>query len=717
MMSSRPTAPTRLLPPSYKHWDPEPFQLRGAEHLKDRGAGVLWLDPGMRKTSIVLKAFDDLLQARRARKMLVIAPRKVCQLVWRQEAAKWDAFRHLTFRFLHGPKKAKFLDEDADVYLINPEGVPWLAKQFAANPSAWPFDTVTFDEITKFKNSQADRSKALRGRTVAGRIIPNLLKRAQRRWGMTGTPNPNGYMDLFGQFLMLDDGAALGRFITHYRDLYFTVDFNGFDYVLQAGAEKRIQKRLEPYVFALNDDDYVKLPELIDNPIEIELEPEVWVAYKAMLNDKVAALGANLIEAPNMAAAYNKLSQMAGGAVYSVTDEDGEPVDRHVVELHSAKLDALSDLVDEMGDRQLLVGYEFNHEMDRMKARFGNRMSFLADAKTDRQAEQMQADWNEGRIQFLACHPASAGHGLNFQEGGAAHLCWFSPIWDLELWDQFIRRLRRSGNEAEHVVRHILIVRGSIDEQKLQALADKDTSQTRLKRALATVLGVETDPQETDMVTKLSRAGAAPAAEGERKAPSGWGKPEGQAAAPQAGPQGGTPPQEAAPQEERKAPSGWGKPAGAPPTEAQEQRAEIQEKLNPEVAPAADPIQPSAGGAFSENVEQLRQQVEAGGAAEQESPLPEQQAAAPVTPTRRRAAATPPTEIASYAPPATLGLDALEAEHTTGQIAALVYAAKAAADAVVALQATGNLEIVAETYELLFGAIEKRLKQIGFADD
>ena len=718
------SSPTRKLPPPYQAWVPANYQLRAADHLKERGAAVLWLDPGLRKTSIVLKAFDDLRAAGRARKMLVIAPRKVCQLVWRQEAAKWDAFRHLTFRFLHGPKKEKLLREDADVYLINPEGVPWLAKQFALNPAAWPFDSVTFDELTKFKNSQADRSKALRGKTVGGRIIPNLLKRASRRWGMTGTPNPNGYMDLFGQFLMLDDGAALGRFVTHYRDQYFTVDFNGFDYVLQAGAEHRIHKRLEPYVFALDAEDYVKLPELVDNVIEIELEPETWAAYKAMRDDMVTELGGVTVEAANTAAAYNKLSQMAGGAVYV-----GEEPERRTIEIHTAKLDALSDLMDEMGDRQLLVGYEFNHERDRMKARFGNRMAFLSDAKTDRQAEEMQADWNAGRIQFLACHPASAGHGLNFQEGGAAHLCWFSPIWDLELWDQFIRRLRRSGNTAEHVIRHILVLRKSIDELKLQALADKDTSQGRLKRALATVLSGE-DPKETDMVMKLQRAGAAaPAEGGAARAPAGWGKPQGDpapAAAQTAA---------AAPAEGRKAPSGWGRPAGAAPTEVQEQRETIQEKLNPEVAGSSDPIQPGAGGAFSDSVAQLRAQVEG---ATNDSPLPEQQQAAtpPSTATRTRrspAAAQASTGItledveqavanvmsrngSELQPADEQRLRQWAEEHTTSQIAVLCAAAKDAGSAVASLAGTGNIDIAAETYELMFGAIEKRLQQLGFAD-
>jgi hypothetical protein len=647
MTLSSPMAQTKLLPPSYQHWDPEPFQLRGAEHLKAAGAAVLWLDPGFRKTSIVLKAFCDLQAAGSARKMLVVAPRKVCQLVWRQEAAKWDVFRHLKITFLHGPKKGKLLHDDADIHLINPEAVLWLAKQYALNPNAWPYDTVTFDELTKFKNSQSERSKALRGRSVGGRMLPNLLKRSQRRWGMTGTPNPNGYTDLFGQFLLLDDGAALGRFFTHYRDTYFSGGFNGFDYALQPGGAKRIQARLRPYVFALDAGDYIKLPELQDNLIDIALEPEAWAAYEKMRKGLVVDLDGTTLEAANKAVSYSKLSQMAGGAVYMA--------DGSVVEIHDAKLDALSDLMDEMGDRQLLIAYEFNHEMDRLKARHGNRIQFLSDAKTDRAAEQVQAAWNAGRIQFLACHPASAGHGLNFQEGGAAHLCWFSPIWDLELWDQFIRRLRRSGNTAEKVIRHTLVVAHSIDELKLQALADKDMSQTRLKQALATVFNGETiNPRTNDMIMKLQRAGAAaPAAEGERRAPAGWGAPKTEAA-PAAQ-------QTAAPAAEtRAAPAGWGKPAAA----VQEQRAEIQEKLNPqpETEAAAGPAET---GAFSRVIADMKEAIE-GTASEPNGagndPLPEaQQEPAKTTRTRAPASVTVaegavkllmPVTVEQHAPPA-----------------------------------------------------------------
>lgn len=591
MASSSQTSTTRRVEPSHKPWVPLPYMERASEFLTERGAAMLWLDPGMRKTSITLDAFVRLQAAGVAKKLLVVAPLKVCQLVWRQEAAKWSQFKHLRFSLLHGSKKKERLREDADVYLINPEGAAWLAAQYKLSPGTFPFDTVVIDEITKFKNSQAERSKALRP----------VLKHVRRRWGLTGTPSPNGYMDLFGQFLMVDDGAALGRYITHFRDLYFTVDYNGFDYVLQPGAERRIETRLEPYVFRLDGDDYLTLPPIVDNVIPIELSAEARKAYDAMRLHMVAELPGGVVTAANKAAAYSKMKQMSGGAVYL---EDGE-----VHHIHDAKLEALYDLVDELGGQQLLIGYEFNHEKDRLReGRLGNRIVFLSDAKTDAAVQDIERRWNRGEIEILACHPASAGHGLNLQESSACHLCWFAPIWDLELWDQFIRRLRRSGNEAERVVRHILVVQSSIDELAQEALADKDTTQTRLMRSLETLLsGIATpdagetapQPRSDKMVAKLSRAGSAAPAD-ERPAPKGWGRPADaeptQAAAPEAAE--GT----------RPAPKGWGKPAGeAAPEPTQRER--IQEQLTGGAA-VEEEAPPTT--AFSGNVQALRQAVEQG---------------------------------------------------------------------------------------------------------
>lgn len=628
------TTSTRRVAPSHRPWIPLPYMERASEFLTERGAAMLWLDPGMRKTSITLDAFVRLQEAGAAKKLLVVAPLKVCQLVWRQEAAKWSQFRHLRFSLVHGPKKKERLREDADVYLINPEGAAWLAAQYKLSPATFPFDTVVIDEITKFKNSQAERSKALRP----------VLKHVRRRWGLTGTPSPNGYMDLFGQFLMIDDGAALGRYITHFRDLYFTADYNGFDYVLQPGAERRMEKKLEPYVFRLDGDDYLTLPPIVDNVISIQLEPAARKVYDAMRLQMVAELPGGVVDAANKAAAYSKMKQMAGGAVYL---EDGS-----VEHIHDAKLEALYDLVDELGGQQLLIGYEFNHEMERLRAsRLGNRITFMSDAKTDVQVQAVQDRWNRGEIEILACHPASAGHGLNLQEGHAGHLCWFAPIWDLELWDQFIRRLRRSGNEAARIMRHVLVVLDSIDELALLAIEEKDITQTRLLRSLQTLLGgvetldagdAATRDRRDDMVAKLSRGGAAAATTG--GAPKGWG---GQAAAAEEQAPAAAP---AAEEGTRPAPKGWGLASNLREVidedKGSTQRERIQEKLTG-AAPAEEDAPVKS--AFSDNVTQLRQAVEQG----DDAPFEAGTIAVETAPKRTRKAAAEPAagnSAAQYVP-------------------------------------------------------------------
>lgn len=518
------------------------------EHLLSRHSAGLALDPGMRKTSITLAAFCRLQAQGAARRMLVIAPLRVCRKVWRQEAAKWAQFRHLKFTLLHGGKKEERLKEDSDVYLINPEGVEWLAKKFFGRPL--PFDVVTIDELTKFKNAQSARSKALRPRLAGVRW----------RWGLTGTLVPNGYMDLFGQMLMLDDGAALGRYITHYRDQYFQLDYDGFTYTLMPGAEGRILDRITPYWLQLSADDYIKLPPLVEDIRELDLEPAARKVYTKMKRDMIAALPEGIVTAANAAATYSKLSQMANGAVYV---GDGKAT---VAAVHDEKLDALEELLEELngqpyselkgklpyGGKPLLVAYEFNHDLERLRDRFGmvdkvtgqKVMPYLGKGTTAKQESMWIDAWNRNELPLLCAHPASAGHGLNLQEGHAGHVLWFSPTWDLELWDQFIRRLRRSGNETQRIFNHIFVCRDTIDELKMAALRDKDMTQRRLLTALNFEIRRDADTlaaggsaarsrRNDDMVAKLSRPGtpaaqdnvqAAPAGEPARVTPKGWGR-------------------------------------------------------------------------------------------------------------------------------------------------------------------------------------------------
>lgn len=498
------TISTRLAKPSHVPWMPHEYQRKAVQFLIERGAAALFLDPGLGKTSIVLDAFRRLKASGVAKRALVIAPLRVCQTVWRQEGQKWTDFRELRFSLLHGAKKAERLRDDADVWLINPEGVAWLCEQYRGR--TLPFDTVVVDELTKFKNHAAERHKALRPR----------LRGVARRWGLTGTPAPNGMMDLFGQFLLLDDGAALEKYITHFRDKYFQVDYNGFDYVLLPGAERRIEARIAPYVLRMGAEDYLELPPIVDDVHELELDAKSRATYAKMKRDMLAELPEGVVTGANAAAAYSKLKQMANGAVYQ------NDYNRTVSKLHDIKLEALDDLVEELAGQQLLLAYEFDHDRVRLKEHCGDRLTVLESGLGEAKTAAIVAAWNAGTLPMLACHPASAAHGLNLQQSSCAHVCWFSPIWDLELYQQFIRRIRRQGNEAQRIVNHILCVKDSIDELSLAALRDKDTTQSRLLASLRHELTGEKETKEMSQVAKLSRPGDAAQP---RIVPKGWGRP------------------------------------------------------------------------------------------------------------------------------------------------------------------------------------------------
>ena len=599
MTFASPGALTRRARPSHEPWIPLPYMLRAVDHLEHRMIGGLALDPGLRKTSITLAAFCNLKAEGRVRTMLVVAPLRVCRTVWRQEGQKWSQFRHLRFSLVHGDKKAQRLKDNADVWLINPAGVPWLCRQFMGR--ALPFDIVTIDELTDFKNAKSDRHKAL---------LPRIAK-VPRHWGLTGGMAPNGYLDLFGQQLLLDGGAALGKFITHYRDQYFTLDYGGFNYTLLPGAELRIAKRIAPYWLQMSADDYMELPPLIDDPREVMMEPPERALYNKMKRDMIVELPGGVVTAANAAAVYSKLAQMANGAVYLTADKS------KVAVIHSGKLDALEELVNELNGEPLLVAYEFNHDLDRLRERFGADTPYLGKGTTAKQEAAWIAAWNRGELPLLFAHPASAGHGLNLQEANAAHVCWFGIPWALDLYDQFIKRLRRSGNNAQRIFNHLLVVRDTIDELKLDALAGKDMTQSHLLRILNTEILREsanaqaggdtpvTEMETTPMVAKLSRQTAVPAAtEQANKAPAGW------AGKAQAQPQQH---EQAQDQPKRVTPAGWGKANSAAQPAAEGQRERIAETIRqPQPETEQPEPQATARAAFSPEVRKHMQEVEQG---------------------------------------------------------------------------------------------------------
>lgn len=500
---------TRRAAPSHQPWQPHDYQRRAVQFLIERGAAALFLDPGLGKTSIVLEAFSWLKRQGIAKRMLVVAPLRVCQTVWRQEGQKWTQFRDLRFSLLHGAKKDERLRDDADVWLINPEGVAWLCKPYLGR--SLPFDTVVLDELTKFKNHGAERSKLLRPR----------LKGVARRYGLTGTPAPNGYADLFGQMLMLDDGAALGRYVTHFRDQYFQVDYNGFDYKLLPGAEKRIETKIAPYVLRMSADEYLSLPPVVDDVRELDMDTASRKTYDKMRKEMLAELPEGVVTGANAAAAYSKCKQMANGAVY-VNGDTGQK--SSVAHIHDIKLEALDDLVEELAGQQLLIAYEFQHDLDRLQKHFGDKLTAIESGQSAARINEIVEAWNAGTLPLLAAHPQSAAHGLNMQHSGCGHLCWFGPIWDLELYQQFIGRVCRQGNEAQRIVNHILCVKDTIDELALAALRDKDTTQSRLLISLSSVLTGEKETKDMS-VAKLSRPAAVTADSATRPVPKGWGRP------------------------------------------------------------------------------------------------------------------------------------------------------------------------------------------------
>lgn len=416
-------------------------------------------------------------------RMLVIAPMRVVYSVWPAEAQGWDDFKHLRVGILHGKDKDEVLEdyENYDILVINPEGLDWLIDKHKPTLLLRIFggNVLTVDELTKFKNSNGKRFKKLK------KILPMF----GRRWGLTGTPTPNGLLDLFGQCYVIDEGAALGRYVTHYkRDFFRPLDPNGWKWALQPGAEERIYARLEPLAIRMSAEEYLKLPERIDIKHEIILPPKVRKLYEQLEEDLLGKYEDGLIVAGNAAAASTKCRQICNGALY-IDDDVASYVagkKRTVVTLHELKLDAVEELLESLQGNQLLLGYQFTHDLDAIMGRFGvkGKMPYIGGGVSAKQAQEYEREWNKGNIQLLPCHPASAGHGLNLQKSHAANVGWYGVPWDFEHYDQFIRRIMRQGNEAKRIMNHHFVARDSVDIIAMYDKVRKGKGQDNLFAAL-----------------------------------------------------------------------------------------------------------------------------------------------------------------------------------------------------------------------------------------
>lgn len=425
----------------------------------------------MSKTIITLSAIFDLcLDSFEVSKVLVIAPLRVARDTWPTEIQKWDHLNGLSYSVVVGTEAERkaALWQTAFVYIINRENVGWLIEESGIT---FDFDMVVIDELSSFKSFQAKRFRSLlKVRPKVKRIV-----------GLTGTPASNGLMDLWAEFRVLDMGARLGRYITHYRNAYFQPDKrNGqvvFSYKPLPGAEEAIYSKISDITISMKATDHLKMPECIINEVKVKLSDKERKIYNALKTDLVVSLGGEEIDAGNAAALSNKLSQMANGAVY------GE--DKQVFSIHNRKLDALEDLIEASNGKSVLVAYWYKHDFERISERLKKLYIPFSAMDSSDSIER----WNRGELPVALIHPASAGHGLNLQSGGST-LVWFGLTWSLELYQQANARLWRQGQTAETVVLHHLITEGTIDERIMSALRKKDKTQATLIDAVKANLEV-----------------------------------------------------------------------------------------------------------------------------------------------------------------------------------------------------------------------------------
>ena len=444
------------------HYEPHEYQRYATEKIIDLPACGLFLEMGLGKTVSTLTAINELIYDRfEVGMVLVIAPKRVADDTWTSEAEKWDHLQHLTFSKILGTaaQREAALQARADIYLINRENVVWLADKLRRQ---WPFDMVVVDELSSFKSNQAKRFKALRA-------IRPLVKRFV---GLTGTPAPNGLMDLWPEVYLLDCGERLGKTITGYRDRYFYPGkrngYTVFTWEPKEGAEEAIHQKISDICISMKAEDYLRLPEQVVNDIRIRLAPEEIQKYRELEKEKLMELDGQEITALSAAAVWGKLLQLANGAVY---DDDGG-----ATMLHDKKLDALEEIVEAACGHPVLVFYNFRHDYDRLMARF-ERLS----PRTIQTSGDIR-DWNAGRNRILLAQPASMGHGLNIQAGGHI-IVWFGLNPSLELYQQANARLHRQG-QKQAVIIHRLITKGTVDEDVIKKLETKDQRQDSLMEAV-----------------------------------------------------------------------------------------------------------------------------------------------------------------------------------------------------------------------------------------
>lgn len=446
-------------------YQPSPYQVTATRFIEQHPEAMLFLEMGLGKTVITLTALANLMQTGEVERVLVIAPLNVARTVWQEECEKWIHLNHIRCSKVLGSRQEReaALKVGADLYIINRENVQWLVAT-CIKAHRWPFDTIVIDELSSFKSRAAERFKALiKARPRAKRVI-----------GLTGTPAPNGLLDLWPQVYLMDMGERLGKHITRYREQYFRPDKVNYQtgrvysYALLPGADQKIYDRIRDITVSMKASDYVQLPDRIDRVVPVELSAKDMREYKRFARDLVLELPDEEITAASAAVLCNKLLQYTSGEIY---DQEHD-----VKAIHTAKLDTLKEIID-TATSPVLVFYGFRHEAARI-------MQAIPEAVKLEGADQVE-QWNKGKIPVLLAHPDSAGHGLNLQAGGHI-IVWYSLTWSLEKYQQACARLHRRGQQQPVIIHH-LVAAGTVDERVMSVLQGKADMQEALLQAVKAI--------------------------------------------------------------------------------------------------------------------------------------------------------------------------------------------------------------------------------------
>lgn len=443
------------------------YQNRGVQHIIDNPFCALFLDMGLGKTVTALTAIKELMDTCIITNALVVAPKKVTQVTWTDEIKNWAHLQNLTISVIDGDVKHRraAMAKKADIYAVSRDNIAWLVTEYGG--IKLPFDMVVIDELSSFKNHASKRFRAMKR---VRKFIPRVV-------GLTGTPSPNGLIDLFAQMYLIDEGERLGKTITGYRDRFFRPDKRNGDivytYALKQPAdetEKQISDLISDITISMTAEDYLKMPDKIMLFDTVELPRKIYENYQDFEQEQVLELinSDEPITAASAAALSNKLQQYANGAIYDA--------DRNVRHIHDEKLEKLQEIVEAANGAPVLVAYSFIHDLDRIM----NALKEYKPVKLEK--PDHIAQWNDGKIQVLVTHPASAGHGLNLQKGGNI-LVWFGNTWSLELYMQFNARLYRQGQTKPVYIHHI-VSKGTVDEKIIKALSGKKETQDGLMQSI-----------------------------------------------------------------------------------------------------------------------------------------------------------------------------------------------------------------------------------------